>query len=679
MVVIASEVFKFGARMPRTSINGHQFIEAEILTTGGRLRDPRIGSQRDVHNVKTWTPADNSEDNEIAGPVTLNFEALNSEPLEVDLATGSAFEDLGTHDGTKGLSTGIILDTASPAVDFEDYNVDTNLTDVSQPDEWINRAVDAGSAIRDDVSGESENQYVENRAWGKEIFTSLEEVSDLSEGIIRCRFRFVNDQGKFLVFATVTGSGTALRGHGILISRGSVWVSFMRLNHSQYWYGLQSWNLGFTPVRDVWYWIEMRFRVDTTVSMWWKVWTEGETEPGAYQWGHSDAVYIQPGAVGIATDIMDGNRVLWDNFSIEPIPPLYLSSGVWTSDPLPVSAALTLASSRINFTVDTPTDTSAALKCRWGIGDSWLTCTPGQKLPGASYRDLMLAGAAKSLLELRIELATTGADTPTIDNLIVDFDPCNFDDVALEVDGQVATIANGHLSSWGRHQVDAGVEVEDFDDLTAQAWGFENYKLDAEALTANFKYDGYTVATINFSQLLQAFKVGGADAYFAFRAGVLEAITRVSWTVWERWYQAGHNYEWTLIDRTQGIHADAWWWCGHPRIDDFPGSILAGIPELNDFPGSLLARAWKRDDFPGSSLVQGWRIDDFPGSLLAAIRTAADFPGAVIVGIERHDDFPGSLLVYGVNRNNVIEIHTVDADTVAALEAAGFVFPPEAS
>lgn len=682
--VITAEPIRAGAVMPRASINGLQFVEAEPIRAGAVLVDPRIGSSREIHSVLGWTPADASEGNEIAGPVTVNFKAENSAVGEVDLATGTAFDDNGTHAGTVSLGTGIQLVTSSPGTNFEDYLNDTDVFAGTQPELWTNASPYSGTFVRDDIAGEPENQYVRAANYNQVLMARYDEAGgSIEAGIVRARFQFDTD-GLVALFFNTTGTGAALRGHGLRFGTASSFAGFVRLNSYSSWSVLTSPSLGFTPSPDTWYRLKVHF-VKSASTVWceFKIWEDGGSEPSSYTWGGSDAAYVQAGYCGFGTVHDTTSQIMYiDDFYVEPSPAVYGSSGNWQSDPLDVSVVGALASSRINFDATMPTDTTAVVKCRWGDGDAWLTCTAGASLPGATYRDDMRTGAAKSLLELRIELATTDTSkTPNVDNFVIDFDPCEFADVDLVVDGSSATIANGHLAKWGRRQVSAGVEIEAFDDISIQSWGFESYRLNGEALTAVFEYDGYAVESAIFSQLLQAFRTtAGPNAYFGFLGGggAKEANALFQWNAWDQWYRGFHDYNWTLIDKTQGIHADAWYYVGHAQIDDFPGSMLVAELVLSDHLGSMLVNGYARDDFPGSMLVQGYRSDDFPGSILPALETMVDFLGSLVVAYVHRTDVPGSLLVFGVNRHNEFDIQTIDADTVAALEAIGFTFPAEA-
>lgn len=51
--------------------------------------------------------------------------------------------------------------------------------------------------------------------------------------------------------------------------------------------------------------------------------------------------------------------------------------------------------------------------------------------------------------------------------------------------------------------------------------------------------------------------------------------------------------------------------------------------------------------------------------------TLENFLGATVVAIRRLDDQPASLLVYGVNRENVLELHVISETTYTALTGEG--------
>jgi hypothetical protein len=665
--------------MPRAFINGEQWIEANPLRGSGIAPAAKIGSKTDVHNVLAWTPANNSDGNEIAGPITVNFEAVNTDVLDIDGATGTYFDDNGTHDDTVGTPTGIELATSAPFVDFEDYS--GNLAG-SNPDNWtrLDQKYDSNMTIQNDPVNSGEKS-VRGQVYNSVLDYRLDDAGEMYGGVLQFRFLFpaIGDWKIRAIFQT-QGAGSALRGYALQIPSNSTYAQTLRITDWDSTYGMHSRNHGVTIQANNWYWLKVHFWGTTTTYFEFKVWKDGDAEPASYIWGDGDSAYTQEGYVGFATvHNVASPYVFMDDFSIVPDPATYASSGEWISDPLDVSAVETLASSRIYFDVTTPANTTAALKCRWRNTDAWIACTDGAPLPGIEYRDDMTPGAAKSELELKVELATTDTSaTPSIENLAIHFDPCEWEDTEIELDGDSFTVAGGNLAYWGRLQISGGSEIEGFDDLTIQGWGYENYKLHGEPLIAKFIFDDYEVDSIVFSQLLQAWKIGGADGYFAFRGGAIEAVPRFTWTVTSPWFNAGKSYQWTLIDRTQGIHADAWYWIGHAQADDFIGSTIAAIPELSDHPGSMLANAYKRDDFPGESLIQGYRFDNYLGTVLPALEKLDDFFGMTVVAIGHSTDSPGSLVVFGANRNNEIEIQTIDADTVAELENLGFVFPPEA-
>jgi len=681
MVTINLEALRGGGIMPRASVNGLQFVEAEALRGGGILKDSPVGSSEDVHTVLEWTPEDDSIGNEIAGPVTVNFEATKGVLLDLDFTDTESFDDDGVHSDTVQNVTALELATSAPFIDFEDY-LGGLLTQAGNPNSWTTLSAQNNHNLAVDPD-DADKRVAKSLYWNVWQGLRLDDTGGAIEnGTMGCRFRFINADGIFYLSWGITGSGASMHGHAIGIEEGSNYARMYRWNDfdSQTW--IRNEQIAFVPTTGVWYNFKVQFwtTVGVSTSAQFKIWEEGDAEPASWEWGGSDTVYAQAGYVAVNFKHSSYNQdYYWDDFWVNPDPADYVSSGYWESDPIDVSAAEIAVGHRINFDATTPTDTTAAVKCRWGEGDTWLTCTDGEKIPGLTYRELMESGSAKSTLYLRVELATTDSEeTPTVDNLIVNFDPCIFGDIELLVDGQTATIANGHLAQWGREQISGGVLIEAFDDLFVQAHSFENYRLNGESISAIFKYDGYTVESIAFSQLLQAWKIGAADGYFAFRGGAIEAVAVAAFTVSDKWYRSFHDYQWTLIDKTQGIHADMWFWVGHAQADDFPGSMLAAELELNDHPGSMTVEGYKRNDFLGTELVQGYRFDDTIGNVLPGVEEMNDFLGLTVVAIGHRTDVPGSLVVFGVNRNNEIEIQTIDSDTVAELVKLGFVFPPEA-
>ena len=680
MVTINLDPLRGGGTMPRASVNGLQFVEAEPLRGGGVLNDAPILSSKDVHSIIEWTPEDASEGNEIGGPVTVNFEAVAGELLDLDFTDTESFDDDGTHDGTVSVATAIILAASSPETDFEDY-VGGLITSGSQPESWTNLSPYDNMRLSVDI--DPPNQSVKALYWNEDLVVQYDPAGVVSGGEMKVRFRFNDSTGRFLFYHLITGSGSAMRGHYVQFERNSVNMFYGRCNSYDNRDEIRFESFGFPLLEDKWYWGKIQFVHDPGVRVYaqYKIWADGDTEPASYSWGGEDTAYMNDGTIAVATWHSSANQVYyWDDISFVPPSPVYGTSGNWESDPLDVSAAEIAAGHRITFDATTPPDTTAIVKCKWGVGDSWLTCADGEKLPGLLYRENMLTGSARAIIYLRIELATTDTSaTPEIDNFVISFDPCIFADVELLVDSKSATIANGHLAKWGREQISGGVLIEAFDDLTVQGWGFESYRLNGESVPSVLKYDGYTIGEVIFSQLLQTFKVGAADGYFAFRGGSIEAVAVAQFTARTTWSIAFHDYQWTLIDKTQGIHADAWFWVGHAQADDFPGSMIAAELQLSDHLGSIIAEGYKRDDFLGSELIQGYRFDDTIGSILPGLEKLNDFLGMQVVAIGHRTDFPGALLVYGVNRRNELEIQTVDADTVVELEKLGFVFPPEAT
>lgn len=689
MATISLSPIRGSGILKRASVNGFQFIEAEILRGGGVLPDVRVGSSSNVHSVLGWIPENNSTDNEINRSVAVNFEADNTNELDLEYSSGIDFDNLGNHDKTVSITNGVALDTNSPRAIFDDYTTGLSVQDIAQPQSWFKTSTKENFVVADD-SYNWDGKHLFCYTGNNNTNVVFDEAGLMESGEVRFQFMKNDWTGSMYVshsiMMNVTGSGTAMRGH--YVKFGGQYVSLRRILSSTadtYVPGAVSLNLGTNDPKTLEVWngaVRFISNGSGTTSFYCKCWIDTGSEPSSWFYMGTDTAYVGAGWVGI--DQRSGYYTgygYYDNFIVAPIPPVYNSSGTWTSDPIDVSSVETLASSRIRWEETIPENTTAAVKCRWRDGALWLTCSNDESLPGIEYRESLRPGSIHNFLEFRVELTTTDtSETPSVENVEIEFDPCLFEDCELIIRGESATIENGNLWKWGREQVSGGVPFEAFDDLWIQGISNLNYLLNGESILAEFKFLDYLLGEITFSQLLQAYKFGTADGYFGFlgTGGQIESSGNFQWTARNIWTPSGGTFQWTLIDKTQGIHADGWYWVGFAKTDDFPGSITVAHPQITDFPGTVLAKAYKRDDFPGTILIQGWRHDDFFGTLLPARTNANDFPGAITVGRRHVADFPGAILVYGVNRGNEIDISTIRETTRDELEALGFILPPEA-
>ena len=280
-------------------------------------------------------------------------------------------------------------------------------------------------------------------------------------------------------------------------------------------------------------------------------------------------------------------------------------------------------------------------------------------------------------MDLRVSLTTSDtSETPQVETLEVVFDPCDFDQIAIEVDGLSATPANGKMSNWGKRQVSGGSPVLAYDDLYAQTQLLQWIASDAETITATFKYSGVTIGSIVFDvEELKFFQSNPTRFYYNFPVLQFEtAPNTFEWTAWGNWSITGHTYEWIVIDKGIAIHADGMFYVGHRMAQTTPASLIVGLARLQTTPASLLVEGSKRQTTPASLLVQGYLLQTTPASLLVGIEKLQTTPVSLLVGIRKIQTTPASFLVFGVNRDNVLEVHVIDETTYQALLDEGVVF-----
>jgi hypothetical protein len=462
-------------------------------------------------------------------------------------------------------------------------------------------------------------------------------------------------------------------------AKNSTYTYFKRMNDWDSFYGIRSDNHGINFADDTWYWIKVRFYGTSSTSAQYKVWEDGDSEPGSWSWGGSDSTYTREGYVGLGTVHASGWWSLyWDDFSIEPDPAQYATSGDWQTGILDMTSVVGYSHGLITWDEVKPTNTTIAVKARWP-GGSWLACTNDDKLPGIIYTEKMVAGSGHDELELKVELGTTDTSaTPEVSNIRVYYEPLRIEEIELNVDSVACTLANEKLAWWGRGWLapaTGGVPPTleaDWDDITA-ATKYAWYANDGETITAILKYYANVIETITFTAEETKFRMAyQVSSWLALDDPYPSGPTGFSWTALQEWFPTGHDYYWVMLDKGQAMHADGWWICGYPVRNDFPVSLTVGQLQLDDHPASLLVQGYKRNDHPLSLLVQGYRYNDFPLSLLPGIWKINDHPVSVVAGQQYLADHPTSIVVYGVNREGMIEVNIIDDDTWTELSGRGF-------
>ncbi len=666
---ISCEVMTGTGRMPRVSINGHQFIECEVMRGGGRMLDALIGSKAEVLNVLDWTPADNDEEVLHGHSVLANIEANNTNLLDIRRDEGTDWTP-GTFSDVEVVGTELNLLTSPYIEDWEEG--------VPAEDNWTSRfSFGEYGNVQDDGSGS--NMIYRGINWNDPTLYTANDGPFASAIVIKDRFLIKNKwDAKIGLAARITGSGTACRGYVLLYVEDTNTLSLRRITGNGTFYQ-EGWN-NTLPISEaqVEEWVWLAYRVTVGGGHFFKIWKEPDAEPASWTWIATHNGHPGPGDCGMIVDHSTGNEYVWrDDFSAEPEPPEYQTSGYWEGED-DVTSVDHFSHAVVSWIETTPTDTTLAVKVRWP-GGTWQTCTNGEVLPDIEYEQDMRAGSTKELLEWRIEFTTTDTDvTPTIEDLRVYFEPGRMEELEIVVDGQSCVPDDNSLILWGRALIGTSGNpptlAEDWSDMWIMTT-FPWLARDLETITATLKYWSNTIDSIAFEAEGSKYRHGFGTAEWVIPALFREnGLTRYEWTALKEWFPLGHNYEWNIIDQGQAIHADARWICGHIQIDDNPGSLLAGLLVLDDHVGSLLAEGHLLNDNIGQALVQGWRRDDQPGFVLPAEPFLYDTPGSLILAIRELHDQPGMFLVYGVNRDGSIFVNVIDDNTYQTLTDFGITF-----
>jgi hypothetical protein len=680
--IISAGVIRGGGRGPRASVNGHHWVEAGVMRGGGRDPEARIGSKAQVLNVKAWDPADNDTEVLHGSSVEVNVEALNSSEKDVHYDEGSDFET-GVYSQTKTVGDGVQLAEIGTDIDFEDHILNANIDAVSQPVDWFRIDTYGATNIKtgDYGVGSNSGRMVRNQQFNHVGGARNDDIAVHYDGVVKARFYLTGSSDKRAgLFFRVTGSGSGLRGHAIGFARGSPFIWFLRMDDFDSHFGIQSWNRGTDIPTDTWFWVKVRyFGGSSNVQCQVKVWNDGAGEPASWQWTTTTSTaYLQQGRVGFFHTSSAANEYNYlDDFSQDPDPPVYPTSGNWESGIIDVTAANHYSHGLVTWTEVTPTNTTVAVKVRWPNG-SWQACTNGAIVPGPEYESDMRAGSTFDEMELRIELATTDTSaTPSVEDLRVYFEPGRLEEFEVIAAGLSNVLSDGTLVVWGRGYFTAGsgepyIPEADWSDLyavTTRYW----LAADGATVAATLKYWGNTIDAITFQAETSKFRNAYLrSVWIAIGDPFPSGPATWSWTALQEWSPTGHDYYWLIIDKGAAIHADGYWICGTAVINDHPVSLLAGPAEIHDHAVSLLVQGYKRDDHPVSLLVQGWRLDDFPLSLLPGVWKINDQPVSILAAERYLNDHPVSIVVYGVDREGMIEVNIIADETWTELAAKGY-------
>ncbi len=670
--VLVIQDAEHGHQAENVALAVHHFLTIQDAEHGHIATDYAL-SLPGVIVVNEWTPADAEENVNQGRTVQVDFEARFTEELEALYDEGQDFIDGGTLAGAAVVGDQLQLATESTPEDFETPR-HSEYADITASNHWTKVSTNGLCEIRNDIAGE-DNQYARYQQYNQGGVWSFDDFGAAEADVnITARVRFEDDSGRAGLAGRITGTGSGTRGYVLWLSANDNQVGISRLNGGgggSGLYGLAA--VAYAVVADQWY------RVRLFINGSWigaKVWLDGDPEPAGWNTSTTNTVHAGPGAVGLWFQNGTANYIKQtDDFSVSTVPASYEALGTWESDPLELASVNRYSSSTISWDETTPAGTTVTVSIRKNGAGLWVVQTNGAELFQLYAYDKFMAFES---LEVRVKLETTDDnETPTVENLRLYFDPCKFEDLEIIVDALPATAANGKLFAWGKRQVTATVEHEGWNDLHADAarLGWYNHPAAGQSLSAELKYNAVSIDSITFSADTIPVKENiGGIVYFIMPALALESSPRDNV---HEWTPQGHDinsnrvFEWVVIDKGVNIRADAYYYVGHPTRVDVPSSLLAAQVALDDYLSSSLVEGYRPDDYPSSSLAQARRRDDFPSSLLPAIVTLEDFIGATVVAIRRLDDEPSSLVVYGVNRENVLELHVISESTYTALTGEG--------
>jgi hypothetical protein len=659
-----------GAYGPRAKINKHLFIECGVLRGGGRLLPAKIGTGKDIIFIDSWDPENNADSVDHGHSIKANVHVDTALEYERNWASGDYD---GVHDNTKAVGDGISLETAGAGTDFEDYDLGAL---VGQTEEWISRAVYSGANVADALG----TRLAQFQQYNQELVYTYDEAGlAINGGTITIKTRKDYGTGQWGVGWDLTGAGSALRGYTAQFNVDSVWFQLKRVNSHSYWFGINSINLGWTPSYDVWYWVKIKWEnTGTQMNSWFKIWADGDAEPGSFTWLGSDSAYDNPGAVGIMCNCGLTTPLYYvDDVTIEPAPSTYWPSGTFVFDPASMVDCAAYSHLLAEWDETAPTDTAVVVSYRWRDIDSWIPIASGDRVAGPSLGANMLVGSTYDTLYLKAEFTTSEPTaTALIENLRLYHDPLAFGAVGIDINGDHScTPTNGLLDWWGKSQISAGVPFSAWDDIWLQTDGPRWVYSPGAGIAVSLNYWGNTIGNIalNVAQDQWMEAMDKAGWYWGMTPLAYDSPpVQIRWNPQAAWTPAGHIYEWVLIDAGIAIHADVDWICGRSVLNDHPLSFLVAVPNITDHPLSVQVRGWRRDDHPLSMLVQGWRRDDHPISFLPGIWEFVDHPISVLPATVHISDQPMSFQVFGVNRESMIEVNIIDYDTWLEMAALGY-------
>jgi hypothetical protein len=248
--------------------------------------------------------------------------------------------------------------------------------------------------------------------------------------------------------------------------------------------------------------------------------------------------------------------------------------------------------------------------------------------------------------------------------------------VDVKVNGISHTQANGKLRAEQTKTVSGGSIVDELTDVWFETIG-EWYDAELDEITVDVEYNSSSIGTADFTtRKIESF-LRNADAIFRTWAiyppqpasrGEIEYFVA-------QWYQdAAYTLEYVVYEIVRFINADIWYYVATPYRDMSEASGIVATPHVWNQEASGVVQGTLVQIQQASGIVQGDQIDRFVAAGIVGVEFIFRTASTGIVSIAELKRVPASGVVYGVNADNVLEIHVIDESTYDELVDQGFVF-----
>jgi hypothetical protein len=249
--------------------------------------------------------------------------------------------------------------------------------------------------------------------------------------------------------------------------------------------------------------------------------------------------------------------------------------------------------------------------------------------------------------------------------------------VSVEVGGATATTTANTLAADPAGMIRSGsVRV----DRRAVDYGVLCRWYEGEALpvTVEVSYHGWALpGSVTFTPVPPEDWWSSADAWFelwATEPGVTSAGANAEVAIIEIWHGEERTVECVVSELSRYVAADVQFIIGERYVERMLASGIVGGLEVIRWSASGLVEGWRLDRYRASGVVQGWKLLRAQASGVVGIRFVYRHRASGLVGVETLRRIAASGVVYGVVRDNVLEVHVLSESSYTALTAAGVVW-----